>query len=1030
MKTKTFIAFILIVIAFLFLEQRLLSQENVGIGTTTPESTAILDLFANDKGLLVPRLTTVNRDNIVSPATGLIIYNTSNNRFEYYNGSSWVPILTNGIISLNNAQIFVGNASNLATGVAMSGDATISNTGLLTISNDAITTAKIGDTQVTNAKLASGIDATKIADGSVSNTEFQYLDGVTSNIQVQLDSKVSGTLLNTNIFVGNASNVATGVAMSGDATISNTGLLTISDDAITTVKIGNTQVTNAKLASGIDATKIADGSISNTEFQYLDGVTSNIQVQLDSKVSGTLLNTNIFVGNASNVATGVAMSGDATISNTGLLTISDDAITTAKIGDTQVTNTKLASGIDATKIADGSVSNTEFQYLDGVTSNIQVQLDSKVSGTLLNTNIFVGNASNVATGVAMSGDATIDNTGLLTISDNAITTAKIGDTQVTNTKLASGIDATKIADGSITNAEFQSLDGITGNIQTQLDAKMTNALSNTNIFVGNASNVATGVAMSGDATIDNTGLLTISNNAITTVKIGDTQVTNAKLATGIDVTKIADGSITNAEFQSLDGITGNIQTQLDTKMTNALNNTNIFVGNASNVATGVAMSGDATMNNTGVLTISDDAITTSKILNNAVDGTKIQISGNTVGSVMYYDGTDWANLAPGVSGQILQTNGAAAPSWVDAPSGTLPPGADKQTIRHNGTDWVATSNLANDGINIGVGITTPTSLVHQDAGDATASYHKFTAGTTTGTTATDGFDIGIGSTGNAEIRNREETNMLFFTDNSERMRIFDDGKISINTTTAPHDSIQVLIAGDVRITQDLIVDGNIDPIALILQPQNTPPNTSMKGTLYFDNTTNNVKFYSGSSWETFGAKVQGDQEVTGNLSLLNTGNASELRFYEPLNEGSNYTAFRARAQGSNISYNLPMAQGGEGTFLKNDGSGNLSWGVVSSSNTISVKVVTGTDDYTIGDTDEAIVFDFPTGSTKNVYLPSAASFPGRVLYVRKLNHHASNRIYFYPVSGEKIDNLDVFSFAPANGKILVSDGSNWWAIIN
>lgn len=214
MKTKTFIAFILIVIAFLFLEQRLLSQENVGIGTTTPESTAILDLFANDKGLLVPRLTTVNRDNIVSPATGLIIYNTSNNRFEYYNGSSWVPILTNGIISLNNAQIFVGNASNLATGVAMSGDATISNTGLLTISNDAITTAKIGDTQVTNAKLASGIDATKIADGSISNTEFQYLDGVTSNIQVQLDSKVSGTLLNTNIFVGNASNVATGVAMS------------------------------------------------------------------------------------------------------------------------------------------------------------------------------------------------------------------------------------------------------------------------------------------------------------------------------------------------------------------------------------------------------------------------------------------------------------------------------------------------------------------------------------------------------------------------------------------------------------------------------------------------------------------------------------------------------------------------------------------------------------------------------------------------------------------------------------------------
>ncbi len=441
------------------------------------------------------------------------------------------------------------------------------------------------------------------------------------------------------------------------------------------------------------------------------------------------------------------------------------------------------------------------------------------------------------------------------------------------------------------------------------------------------------------------------------------------------------------------------------------------------------MSGDATISNTGVLTISNDAITTAKILNNAVDGTKIQISGNTIGSVMYYDGTDWANLAPGISGQLLQTNGASAPSWVDAPSGSLPPGTDKQTLRHNGTDWVATSNLANDGTNIGVGITTPTALVHQDAGDATASYHKFTAGTTTGTTATDGFDVGVDSTGNAELRNREATNMLFFTNNNERMRIFDDGKISINTTTAPHDTVQVLIAGDVRITQDLIVDGNIDPIAIILQPQNTPPNTSMKGALYFDNTTNDIKFYSGSSWETFGAKIAGSQEVTGNISLLNTSAASELRFYEPSDDGNHFTAFKARAQSSNITYNLPMAQGSDGTFLKNDGSGNLSWGTVAASNTINVKVLTGTSDYTIGDNDEALVFDF-TGTSKSVYLPSAASYPGRTLYIRKLQHSTTVRINLYPVSGEKIDNNTIYSFSQSYGHILASDGSNWWVIAN
>jgi hypothetical protein len=54
-------------------------------------------------------------------------------------------------------------------------------------------------------------------------------------------------------------------------------------------------------------------------------------------------------------------------------------------------------------------------------------------------------------------------------------------------------------------------------------------------------------------------------------------------------------------------------------LSNTLSSGNIFVGNASNIATGVAMSGDATMSNTGVLTIGSGAITGSKIANNAVD---------------------------------------------------------------------------------------------------------------------------------------------------------------------------------------------------------------------------------------------------------------------------------------------------------------------------------------------------------------------------------------------------------------------------
>lgn len=58
------------------------------------------------------------------------------------------------------------------------------------IATNAVTTNKIADSNVTNAKVATGIDAAKLADGSVSNTEFQYLGGVTSDIQTQLDAKV------------------------------------------------------------------------------------------------------------------------------------------------------------------------------------------------------------------------------------------------------------------------------------------------------------------------------------------------------------------------------------------------------------------------------------------------------------------------------------------------------------------------------------------------------------------------------------------------------------------------------------------------------------------------------------------------------------------------------------------------------------------------------------------------------------------------------------------------------------------------
>ncbi|MBX7240815.1 MAG: hypothetical protein K1X92_03630 [Bacteroidia bacterium] len=147
-------------------------------------------------------------------------------------------------------------------------------------------------------------------------------------------------------------------------------------------------------------------------------------------------------------------------------------------------------------------------------------------------------------------------------------------------------------------------------------------------------------------------------------------------------------------------------TWLDQGMSNTLNNGQIWIGDVSNTAQPQTLSGDAVVSNMGVVTIQD----------NAVDGTDITISGESNGSLMYFNGTDWVNLGVGTPGQVLTISGGI-PAWVNLPAaptfGNLTTSTAGVTVT-GGTGAVVgagtTVNVATNALNQNGLVTGPSSL--------------------------------------------------------------------------------------------------------------------------------------------------------------------------------------------------------------------------------------------------------------------------------------------------------------------------------
>ncbi|SHG65249.1 beta strand repeat-containing protein [Pedobacter caeni] len=103
------------------------AKAQVGIGTSTPDASAQLEILSSSKGLLIPRLSLIQRDGINNPANGLLIYQTNNSPgFYFYNNGQWQRLVNHAELGAggngsNGNTILSGNSSPSAT-VGNNGD--------------------------------------------------------------------------------------------------------------------------------------------------------------------------------------------------------------------------------------------------------------------------------------------------------------------------------------------------------------------------------------------------------------------------------------------------------------------------------------------------------------------------------------------------------------------------------------------------------------------------------------------------------------------------------------------------------------------------------------------------------------------------------------------------------------------------------------------------------------------------------------------------------------------------------------------
>jgi hypothetical protein len=159
---------------------------------------------------------------------------------------------------------------------------------------------------------------------------------------------------------------------------------------------------------------------------------------------------------------------------------------------------------------------------------------------------------------------------------------------------------------------------------------------------------------------------------------------------------------------------------------------------------------------------------------------------------------------------------------------------------------IGNSQIFDNGTNVGIGLTSPANALHIDKGTGVASYTQYTAGVLTGQLATDGFEVGIDASANAVINQQENLPMLFYTNNTERMRLTAAGRLLIGGIT---ESTYLLdVSGTARVRESLFMLRS-DAAATVEALKYTSNGTvdigntfRVTGTNRWDNTTSSTSY--------------------------------------------------------------------------------------------------------------------------------------------------------------------------------------------